>query len=33
VREDYSAEGNAWNYLTHDTARSYAYRAQAFIKA
>jgi hypothetical protein len=26
VREDYSAEGNAWNYTTHDMARSYAYR-------
>ncbi|NJR56332.1 MAG: glucosidase [Acaryochloris sp. CRU_2_0] len=26
VREDYSADGNAWNYLTHDQARSRAYR-------
>lgn len=26
VREDYSAEGNAWNYINHDLARSYAYR-------
>jgi hypothetical protein len=26
VREDYSAEGDAWNYLTHDHARSKAYR-------
>ena len=26
VREDYSAGGDAWNYTTHDTARSYAYR-------
>jgi len=26
VREDYSADGNAWNYITHDMARSYAYR-------
>ena len=26
VREDYSADGNAWNYLTHDMARSKAYR-------
>jgi len=26
VREDYSADGNAWNYLTHDAARSTAYR-------
>ena len=26
VREDYSADGNAWNYLPHDWARSKAYR-------
>ncbi|MFL6583192.1 MAG: glucosidase, partial [Chthoniobacterales bacterium] len=26
VREDYSADGEAWNYLTHDQARSRAYR-------
>ncbi|MBC6605487.1 glucosidase [Hymenobacter sp. BT188] len=26
VREDYSANGNAWEYITHDLARSYAYR-------
>jgi hypothetical protein len=26
VREDYSAEGDAWNYITHDHARSKAYR-------
>lgn len=26
VREDYSANGDAWNYLTHDTARSKTYR-------
>ncbi|HWS13079.1 MAG TPA: hypothetical protein VN279_09790 [Rhodocyclaceae bacterium] len=26
VREDYSADGNAWNYFTHDQARSRAYR-------
>ncbi len=26
VREDYSADGNAWNYLTHDMARSRVYR-------
>ena len=26
VREDYSANGDAWNYLTHDQARSKAYR-------
>jgi hypothetical protein len=26
VREDYSANGDAWNYITHDIARSKAYR-------
>ena len=26
VREDYSANGDAWNYTTHDMARSYTYR-------
>jgi Glycosyl hydrolase family 63 C-terminal domain len=26
VREDYSANGDAWNAVTHDTARSKAYR-------
>src|SRR5215469_8587973 len=26
VREDYSANGEAWDYLPHDHARSYAYR-------
>jgi len=26
VREDYSANGDAWNYLPHDQARSRAYR-------
>ncbi|MFM7844920.1 MAG: MGH1-like glycoside hydrolase domain-containing protein [Planctomycetota bacterium] len=26
VREDYSAHGDAWNYLPHDQARSKAYR-------
>jgi hypothetical protein len=26
VREDYSAEGNAWGYFTHEAARSRAYR-------
>ncbi len=26
VREDYSANGDAWNYITHDMARSKAYR-------
>ena len=26
VREDYSATGDAWNFLTHDHARSKAYR-------
>ncbi|MGZ8199897.1 MAG: hypothetical protein ACXWTP_03435 [Methylosarcina sp.] len=27
VREDYSANGDAWNYFTHDQARSRAYRS------
>ncbi|MEO6547135.1 MAG: glucosidase [Ferruginibacter sp.] len=27
VREDYSASGDVWNYLTHDMARSKAYRS------
>ena len=26
VREDYSADGDAWDYLSHDMARSKAYR-------
>src|SRR6186713_3002574 len=26
VREDYSASGNAWEYVSHDAARSKAYR-------
>ena len=26
VREDYSAKGDAWDYLPHDLARSKAYR-------
>ena len=26
VQEDYSADGNAWDYLPHDHARSRAYR-------
>src|SRR6516164_96983 len=26
VREDYSENGDAWNFLTHDHARSQAYR-------
>ncbi|MFY9623614.1 MAG: glucosidase, partial [Rhodoplanes sp.] len=26
VREDYSANGDAWNYIPHDQARSRAYR-------
>jgi len=26
VREDYSSDGNAWSYLSHDQARSRAYR-------
>jgi hypothetical protein len=26
VREDYSTDGNAWSYFSHDQARSRAYR-------
>jgi hypothetical protein len=26
VREDYSPDGNAWDYFNHDQARSRAYR-------
>ncbi len=26
VREDYSPDGNTWNYISHDLARSYAFR-------
>jgi hypothetical protein len=26
VREDYSPNGNAWDHITHDMARAYAYR-------
>jgi hypothetical protein len=26
VREDYSADGNAWDYFTQDQSRSRAYR-------
>ena len=26
VREDYSRNGDVWNHVTHDKARSYAYR-------
>jgi hypothetical protein len=26
VREDYSADGNAWSFVSHDMARSKAYR-------
>src|SRR5690242_14624737 len=26
VREDYSPNGDAWNYVSHDQARSYTYR-------
>ena len=26
VREDYSTTGNAWDYFSHDQARSRAYR-------
>ena len=29
VREDYSHDGNAWDYFTHDQARSRAYRSGA----
>ena len=33
VREDYSEGGDAWNYFTHDQARSRAYRwGEAFTK-
>jgi hypothetical protein len=27
VREDYSKDGNAWDYFTHDQARSRAFSA------
>ena len=27
MREDYSENGNAWNYFSHDQARSRAYRS------
>ena len=27
VREDYSKDGNAWDYFTHDQSRSRAYRS------
>jgi hypothetical protein len=27
VREDYSADGNAWDYFSHDQSRSRAYRS------
>src|SRR5215472_1161255 len=26
VREDYSSDGNAWDYFTHDQSRSRAYK-------
>src|SRR5262245_38672799 len=26
VREDYSSDGNAWDYFTHDQSRSQAYK-------
>ena len=26
VREDYSSDGNAWDYFSHDQSRSRAYR-------
>jgi hypothetical protein len=29
VREDYSDRGDAWDYFTHDQARSRAYRCGA----
>ena len=29
VREDYSADGDAWNYFPYDAARSRAYRWNA----
>ena len=28
VREDYSADGNAWDYFSHDQARSRAHRPE-----
>jgi hypothetical protein len=30
VREDYSRDGNAWDYFSHDQARSRAYRVRAW---
>jgi hypothetical protein len=32
VREDYSADGNAWDYFTHDQSRSRAYRWGALFE-
>ena len=31
VREDYSADGNAWDYFSHDQARSRAYRVTSLV--
>ena len=33
VREDYSADGNAWKYLTYDMARAKATRSASFSAA
>jgi hypothetical protein len=33
VREDYSGDGNAWDYFTHDQARSRAYRCPVTISS
>jgi hypothetical protein len=33
VREDYSANGDAWQYLSHEHSRSTAYRWVAFARA
>jgi hypothetical protein len=32
VREDYSENGDAWNFFTHDQARSRAYRWGKYVK-
>src|SRR6059058_974137 len=32
VREDYSSDGDAWNYLSHDQSRSRAYRHGEDVK-
>lgn len=31
VREDYSPDGSAWDYFTHDAARSRAYRVRTVL--